>query len=1028
MSFPRRTILGALAIALCVSSPRAATAQSVDPLYDTSAYSLNVRHGNWDRARYFPLGVLFPRDRDELASYGFDFTEQAVSPMVDPSAGMLAQDWLTIRHEKPTPPAQDPNHLGIFAASWAWHMAPVGQAIPGFGKLSKSRTYFDPNVRRFMLAGDAALAKVYGASPTPTMMWSFDNEWEGFLDDSSFAMTGFAGWLRNTYKTVPALNKTWGTSYRSWTDVVAPQHDSPISRPAAWLDWHAYQDGYFTRFMADRYKVVYANDPWRRGIAQKTTQQSFDLPTHGKDRVLDPAMLCDLTRPYGGWFGVDIYDANDSYIYQVNFAAQCIRPLSSGGTGKLFLTETNNHGGPGYEFANSIWRTLGSGVKAYDLFCFGMAGATDDSDEYGLTAPSTLLRGKAPYAARFAYDVRRSEAFWAQSRPAPGVHRVALLLNRRDMLLDPETPGSEWAGPINSREGVYSALRRAGYWVDVLPYTKLSAPFLKQYDALLLVGGDHLTAGECAQIGTYVKHGGVLVADMLAGYYDEHHRAVQGLASVTGAKVTAFQTGAGAKVALAANSGAPHGVDTGLLHGQDLAQIVQSAPGRSVLLAKTEGGAPLAVQTAYGAGESVYVATRLGELHGASDAAFTAWLSHMLVQLHVSPSYGAGGAASTASLRVEQPFVQGENAAAIVANLDEKGHAAATIQMQLPAGHWTDALWSPAESQALRPVSVHPLKNGEYRLDLPAFATAGMLLLMNGHAPLISIPEIVTPKRGVDGHLPVLTPGAAANVMVEVINPSSQPAPAGRLTARALRGWSVEPGAISTPRLAAHGVYRTTVRVTPPTRGVLPYTERMYPLNFRWSDGITDRAVTTTPVGVDIDNDKCPWLLSENALYTAAFPRKMPTHATYRYLTDARKPAGQVSDPGAGNAPPNTALQGGYGRWLTDEESVIFKAPGFDVAPIEFDLKDVYPLHEVRLLSSDFGGYPTKMEVSVSTDGVRFQSVGSAAPRGGPGSGKWLDLSGLDGSSARYVRLNVSLQGGGGRINEVEIWGYPKPH
>ncbi|BDI32063.1 hypothetical protein CCAX7_41140 [Capsulimonas corticalis] len=1020
MLFPRRNFRGAAVFLLSVSTlaPRGANAQSIDPLYDTSSYSLNIHQGVLNRANYFPLGVLFPRDRDELASYGFDFTEQAVSPMVDPKGGMLAQDWFVIRHDRPTPPPPDPNHLGIFAASWAWHLMPIDRDIPGFDKITKSRSYFDPNVRRFMLAGDAALAKVYSASPTPTMMWSFDNEWEGQLDETAFAMAGFTDWLKMTYHTVPALNQVWGTSYSNWADVTAPRHDSPISRPAAWLDWHAYQDGYFTRFMADRYKVVCANDPQQRGVAQKTTQQSFDLPKPGKDRTLDPAMLCALTRPYGGWFGVDIYDANDSYLYQVNFASQCIRPLDPSGAGKLFLTETNNHGGPGYEFANSLWRTLGNGVKAYDLFCFGSAGATDDSDVYGLTSPNTLLRGKAPYAARFAYDVRRTEEFWTRSKPAAGAHRVALLLNRQDMLLDPETPGNEWAGPRNSREGVYAALRQAGYWVDVLPYTKLRAAFLKQYDALVLVGSNHLTGGECAQIGAYVKRGGVLAADMLAGYYDEHHRIVQGLASVTGARVTALQTGADANVSFSAG--------TTTLQGQDLAGVTLDG---ARVLARTDGGAPIVTESAYGAGKTLYIATRLGALHGATDAAFADWLAGALGRLRVKPAYAViGGAGDTASLRVEQPFVERGNAAVVIANLTEKGHGAATIRMQLPRGNWTQALWSPAESEALQPVSVRLQPGGAYQFTLPAFATSGMLLLLNDHAPLISIPEIATAKRGVDGHLPVLTPGVAKKITVEVDNPSSQPAPAGQLTARALRGWTVKPSVVRTPRLAAYGVYRTTVSVTPPAAGVLPYAERMYPLNFHWSDGVADRAVTTTPVGVDIDNNKCPWLLSENAIYPADFPRKMTTHATYRYLFDTQKMAGRFADPGAGSAAPNTALQGGYARWLTNEESATFAAPDFQTVPLEFDLKDIYPLHEVRLLSSSFGGYPTRMEVSVSRDGAHFQSVGAAAPLGAPGSGKWLDLTGLDGISARYVRLNVSLQGGGGQFNEVEIWGYPRAH
>jgi len=987
-----------------------AKAQGLDPLLDTTAYSLSVRSGGWDRPNYFPLGVLFPRDRGELISYGFDFTERAVSPLISPSGDNITMEWFAARHKTAAPPPSDADHLGLFTASWAWHMMPMDTNQPGYGTFTKSRSYFDPSVRRFMLSSDAALSRIYGAPARPAMMWSLDNEWEGELDYSAAAQAGFIEWLKASYATLPALNKVWGTEYHDWKDIVPPKIEPVISRPAAWLDWHAYQDDFFTRFTADRYRAIFNADPQHRGIAQKTTQQSFDLPEVGKARVLDPAQFCELTRPLGGWYGVDIYDAGDLYEYQVNFASQCIRPSGSTGSGRLFLTETNNHGGPGKEFANSIWRSLGNGTKAYDFFCFGMPGATGDSDVYGLTAPNTLLRDKAPYAVRFTYGVRRMESFLAKSRPSPAAHRVAMLLNRRDMLLADNTPGNMWAGPTNNRERVYSELRQAGFWVDVIPYTKLNASFLKQYDALIVVGGDHLTSDECGQVAGYVKNGGVLVADMLAGYYNERHQAAHGLDPVLGASVTTFATDANAKVSLQSVSG--------FLHGHDIATVHQ---GEAETIEKADGGAPIAFKNTYGQGAAIYIATHLGRMEGDSTGQ---WLTSLLAKANVHPAYSTtAGAQDTAALRVEQPFTDGANTALVIANVKDTGHTATTLRLSLPAGPWKSAFWSPAENEGLQPVKVQRLTGGQYAVDLPAFQTAGMLLLLNNHAPLISVPEIVTQKRGIDGHLPALTPDTSTKIMVTVFNPSPVATKPGLLKTRALRGWNVTPAIIHTPAIAPYGSCRVAVTVTPPATGLLPYTERMYPVNFRWSNGKTDQAVTTTPVGIDIDNARCPWLLSDNSTYPADFPRKLKTGATYRYV-DAK--AGKVSDPADGSPQTGTALQSNYSRWLMDSESANFEAPHFPTATIDFDLKDAYPLHAVNLLSSEFGGYPTRLDVSISNDGIHFEPAGSAVPEGEPGSGKWLMVDTLDEKSARYVRLTVALQGGGGRINEVEIWGYPK--
>jgi hypothetical protein len=463
----------------------------------------------------------------------------------------------------------------------------------------------------------------------------------------------------------------------------------------------------------------------------------------------------------------------------------------------------------------------------------------------------------------------------------------------------------------------------------------------------------------------------------------------------------------------------------GDLSGHDAAQV---EPGSARTIAQTAGRTPLLLENACGKGTAVYLATRLGELRGKTDAPFRDWLKDLLTDAHVAPAYGvADGKDATAALRLEQPFAVNGNLALIVANASDKGSPACAVRVRLPPGEWRHALWAPAESEELLPVAVKRLQDGRFEIPLPAVETAGMLLLFNDHDPLISISGIGARKRGIDDALPALAPGAPAHGTVSVYNPSPRRTPPGTLTVRALRGWDIAPALIRTPPIAPYGVYRTTVSVTPPQTGVLPFTERMYPINVRWSDGRRDRAVTTTPVGVDIDDRLCPWLLTDNATYPADFPRKLKTGATYRYLLDARSPRGQVSDPAAGDAAPGRALQSGYSRWLMDSESASFKASPFGTPPIEFDLEAVYPLREVRLLSSEFGGYPARLDVSLSADGRTFTPAGSAIPEGKPGSGKWLTVGGLYGRLARYVRLNVTLQGGAGRVNEVEIWGYPKP-
>lgn len=990
-----------------------ASSDPADPLASATAYSLHVHLDGWDRDDYFPLGSLFPQDYAQFVSYGFDFTEQSVGPL-SPDGGNMMQDWFTIRNQKAGPTPADSFNVGRFEAIWSWHFMPDSVDMGPYGSFTKAgRSYFDPAVRKYLIDSGAQIARLYGASSRPAMLWSLDNEWEGALDYTPRAISGFHDWLRKAYGSVEKLNEAWGASYASFDDAVAPVSEPVISRPAAWLDWHAYQDAYFTQMTADRIQAIVAADPEHRGVAQKITQQSFDLQTVGKKIVMDPAMFADLTRPYDGWYGLDIYDAGDTYLYQVNFAAQCARAATAADRPqKLFLTETNNHGGPGWEFAESMWRALASDVKAFDFYDFGPVGAPEDPAECGLSGPDGLLRSKAMYAARLAYAIRRNEGFWERCTEAKSP-RIAMLLNRPDVLLADDIPGQMWSGPANNRIKVYSALRSAGYWVDVLPYTKLKASFLKQYQALVVVGGDHLTLDSDAEIARYVASGGVLLADMGAGRYDTRHQPVDGLDALFGGRVGALDPSASAAFA----------DGSATLTGSGVAAFT---PASAVAIASTSSGVPLVFRNIHGAGTVLYAATHLGQLSGQKDDDLSNWLRRELTGAGVGPAYSVeGDGDQTAVVRVEQPQVCDGNLAVVVANTVESPHGAVKIEAVLPPQARGEALWSPAESEELIPIRTERLPDGRTEIALPAVRTSGMLLWMPASAPMISIDKIDTGQLGVDGALPVLEPGKPQRIRVVLINPSARPSVAGRLTVRAPAGWLTAPSRIPTPPLAPGARQAFSVEVTPPTAGVLPSDERFYPINCRWSDGAADRAVSTTPAGVAIERSACPQLLTDNAVYPAGFPRKIVTGATYRFLTGDGAAAFTVRDPASGNASGAPALTDGYTRWLLDDESVLAEhLPASHTAPVEFDLKSAYRLSEVRLLSADFPGYPQGMRVSVSVDGQSFTPAGSAAPEGGPGSAKWLDLKIGGRPLARYVRVDVDLPPSGGRIDEIEIWGY----
>jgi len=981
------------------------------PLDRPDAYSLYVNEQGWDYPNHFPLGILGPRDRNELIHYGFDYTEIQQEAFYFMENGVGAP-----------PMPFDNTLLGLYVTAWSQHTLYHIKDVKGYGKTPNALKYdgtpqpahevsiYNPIAQKFILDADTALAKSWGQTARPIMMWGLDNELEGYLDYSPEARTAFVEWLKKTYPSIDELNKTWDSAYKNYSEATPPDAEPRVSRPAAWLDWHAFLDNDWTLFTAARYKAIYDNDPLHRPVAMKATQCSYDMPTQVKQRTLDPGMHADLTRKYGGWYGVDMYGADDRLAYEANFAYQCIRPLDVTKGGKVLLPEVNNHSGPGWQWANTMWRVLGNGTKAIDFFCFGSIGATSDWEIYGMTSPDGNLKSKMVYAARFANSVRRTESFWARSIPAQNVPRAAILLPRRDVLLADNPDGSPWDPGNNNRYKVYAQLRDCGMWTDIIPYTKLNAEFLKQYSVLVLVDAKHLMKPECSQIAEYIKNGGVLIGDSMSGHYDEHHRVTKGLEDVFGVDVSSYDNVADVWV----------NTKKGILRGDFLAVC---KPTTAKFMSRTTREQPLVMVNHFGKGTAMYVTTPMGVLRNDTpgDDLVASWIDSLLKMVNIKPSYRDSKGLMPGSLRLECPWVDDNgNMGLILANRVENAHAKTSLDITLPDGKWSHAYWAPAENLELKPVKLRMIKN-ICRINLPEFKTAGMILFINENRPLISISIPKTKKTGVDGYLPVLIPLKEQNIRVTLVNPGSKTIPAGILKIKALPGWKLSASNVKTARLGPGASCDIQVGITAPDTGILHFRERMYPVNFRWSNGRTDQSVCSALVGVDVDESKLPKLLSNNTGYPDNSPRKIKTGATYKYLFDEKAMSAYFGDLCTAQGRNGNALQNGSGGW---EKLAIYNQGKFPIIPIEFDLKDIYPLEMVRLQMGP-PGYPDGMEVLVSTDGKTFTSAGTAKVDGPPAGAKWIELTDMKRCQARYVRINVNMAHGG-YLDEVEIWGYEK--
>ncbi|MDR1283251.1 MAG: beta-galactosidase [Opitutaceae bacterium] len=893
------------------SSPDAAPA---DPLDNVSAYTLQTGADGLPLPGYFRMGMRgggMAGQPNLTVHAGFNvwqvqpdnnkFTRgvpfrDAGEPEHDLNAHhgyfyyTQARAALSLRRGSPRPPGQ----IGPY--NFPPFIQEDGTVAPSNSSLintftDSARAYFTDYAKALATSswGQASVAR-------PTLFWGMDNEWEGRLNYAPEARQAYVTWLKTRFRDLDDINRTWGTRFRSFgelRDSSLPTTADFAARPAEFLAWHTFQGEAFTSLLADMADALHTADPHHRPVVYKSTQQTIEYPFVKRMRPFDQVLFGERARAFGdGQIGVNMYGAGDRQAYETSYIYNIIRPLDDAldadGRHGIMCPEINNHGGPGHQWGATFWRVLPNGLKAANFFTTGYEGAKGDYASFGHFAPDGTPRAKMFYAARWAHMVHRTEAFWTAARPAPGMPRIAMLLPRRDVILSERTDRrvSKWAYPMNHRVMVYGWLREQGYWVDVIPETKLDAAYLSSnYNALVLVGAEHLAGSEAAAITRYVRDGGILLADERPGHFDELHREKRQIESILGVTFGRYDNTPASRFTFGKRQAPLTGVRaTGRL------EFRTTGPATKVLLA-TDDARPLVTTGAAGKGRVIHVGFMIGDLRedvnlpvevstfkasGGNETADTGdagtpqpggavsrWLAGLLSDAGVAPAYTARSitAAEVAILRIEQPVTDSFGNLAVVATV--RGSAdpgeripSAMLDLPLPGGPWTRALWGSAEDAGLSFVEIRPISGrdgGEqqnlHRVKLPAIETAGVLYLLKSHSPLIGIQKIDTPERAIDGHAARVRPGASFQVKTRLVNPTSAAAPAGRLRLAAVQGWTVTPADAATGELAPGQAADVTFTVTPPAATALK-RNWLYPLVARWSTNGTDQSIAAANVEV----------------------------------------------------------------------------------------------------------------------------------------------------------------------------------
>lgn len=1003
-----------------------AAADSPSRLDKVESYSLEITPDG-PTENYFPVGTLRGTDIQKTRS-GLNWGEESL-------CDYQWKDGSPMHMLDLARPSGSLFHMG----SWGAHtfafttstrdFGDVTYVLDEDGKLQNLYhvTLFNPNFRRYIAAYDGELAGLYGSryGRDQLYMWSLDNEWQGMIDYQPLVIELYRRWLEKRYGSLDELNRVWRSAYASF-DEIEPPPQVPRRRPEGteavnWLNWYYFQSENFSDVIRERFEAMHRGDPLHRPVGLKAVQGCIDFSHWTKRKLHNFSDLAEKTRDFtGGWLGCDVYGNNDAFEYEISFLDNCARPTAPDDSSwyGVNLFETNNHGGPGWQFADTFWRSLGNGLKAVDFFCMGDFGdnPSEDPEVFGFIARNGRIRERYFYVPRFATMLHRSEKFWKQARAAE-VPRVALLNSHRDNLLE-DDPGGVWDAGENSRQALYARLRNLGYWVDVLPYHKLTPEFLKQYQVLFLCNAELLTDAEFAAVAEYIENGGKVLGDLRCGYFNENLEVRPETAAVFGVGFQAKQNWhekVPLSEAVSSRTRAFYTPAGAELSADGLIACHRYGDGRSLLLATGLGAwRNPAVKNASGDPKRIDAGTEADEI-----------LQNLLDRLEVEPPAAVAGRTMPAihrQVRVETPQADEDgNLALLIGNNVEEGVGEVAFTLTLPEDTATRAFWAPAEEYALYPLEFDRLADGRFHFTLPGLGNAGVVYCFREHAPLLGQKTPASAVRAVDGRTPKFRPGEKFTWIIQLaaVNPTG-----GELRLTLPDGWSISPSAIAVEPLEA-GQFRefeVQAQVTEDLTRLEP--NQPFPMLAEYFENGERVAVCNQVVEIDFPEEiyeSASRLLSDNNSVPEGYFLRKTTGATYRIVRPDGSPADCDDEPTREKPLPGL-IDGHYGWWT---RRVDVRSPEVEVI---FDLNDVYTIDDVRVFVQEERFYQS-LEVRCSTDGVHYTAPVVSdrklqpVPRGG-----WNNVVELpDAPDARYVKIIIRNPGGAYHIDDIQIWGKTHP-
>jgi len=370
---------------------------------------------------------------------------------------------------------------------------------PGSTRTVRKPCLTDPGYVTSLTSGLRRAAKALAPVAPPAYTLGDENFLATGHQDFCFSPTcqaGFRQWLRGRYRSLAELNRRWRTDYKRWDDVsgITLAEARQKGRCAHWVEFRTYMDHVFVDIHRKGIEAIHAEDPQTRvgfdGAYGQSSFRGYDWEQIGR--------LFALNGCYP-----------DPHLVEV------IRSLA-----RRDAMLSIWHGG--YVF----WQRSVGGANLNRTLPWWCA--------FQGTRSLWLFNGSRGHEAIFAPDLRPIPSL-AQELPdikelSEGVGRLLNVARRID-----DDIAIRWSRPClhvstyldqgvslpATQAGWQFPIQMTGRQVRYVGRKQIEDGALKDFRALILPGCYALSGKEASRIEAFVMSGGVVLADIPPGHYDE---------------------------------------------------------------------------------------------------------------------------------------------------------------------------------------------------------------------------------------------------------------------------------------------------------------------------------------------------------------------------------------------------------------------------------------------------------------------------------------------------------------------------